>query len=179
MKLNALFLLGVIITSTSLSSSQSSHMQTTSYDLAEAYEVYAALLQGDWQGAEQKTVVISTTTKFWEACVNPATEKDSGLKTALEQYNSINKDAWKLQAEFGFGRQFELISLDEIKSIFRAGVGRGWEGFRKRYPDSAGFVELSAVGFNEDKSVAVVYIGYYCGGLCGSGGVKFMRKKDG
>jgi len=154
-------------------------MQESQYDLAEAYEVYAALLQGDWQGAQQKTVVISTTTKFWKACVNPATEKDSALKAALEQYNSVNKDTWKLQGKLSFGRQFDLISLDEIRSMFREGIGRGWERFGKRYPDSSGFVELSAVGFNEDKSVAVVYMGYYCGGLCGSGGVKFMKKKDG
>jgi hypothetical protein len=41
------------------------------------------------------------------------------------------------------------------------------------------FLGAGSVGFNEDKSVEVVYMGYYCGGLCGSGGVKFMKKKDG
>jgi hypothetical protein len=154
-------------------------MQSPPYDVAEAYEVYSAVLQGDWQGAQQKTVVISTTTKFWKACVNPATEPDQGLKGALEQYNAVNKDTWELQSEFGFGRQFQFISHGELASMFQKGVGRGWELFAKRNPDSSGFVELSAVGFNEDKSIAVVYMGYHCGGMCGSGGVKFLQKKDG
>ena len=40
-------------------------------------------------------------------------------------------------------------------------------------------MELSAVGFNVNKTVAVVYMGHYCGALCGGGGFHVLKKKDG
>jgi len=55
----------------------------------------------------------------------------------------------------------------------------GWEDFYKRYPNSGGWIELSAVGFNADKMAAVVYMGHYCGGLCGGAGFHVPQKKDG
>jgi hypothetical protein len=65
---------------------------------------------------------------------------------------------------------------DELKSAIQTA---GWEGFYQRYPDSGGWIELSAVGFNVDKTVAVVYMGHHCGPLCGSGGFHVLEKKDG
>jgi hypothetical protein len=55
----------------------------------------------------------------------------------------------------------------------------GWQGFYQRYPDSGGIVELSAVGFNADKTVAVVYAGHNCGSLCRRGGFHVLQKKAG
>ena len=54
-----------------------------------------------------------------------------------------------------------------------------WDKFYRAYRDSAGFVYLSAVGFNADKTVAVVSIGHWCGGLCGEGQYHVLQKKDG
>ena len=38
---------------------------------------------------------------------------------------------------------------------------------------------VSAVGFNLDKTVAIVAAESDCGPLCGSGGMSFLRKVDG
>jgi hypothetical protein len=40
-------------------------------------------------------------------------------------------------------------------------------------------MELSAVGFNPEKSIAVVYAGHHCGNLCGGGGFAVLRKEAG
>jgi hypothetical protein len=39
--------------------------------------------------------------------------------------------------------------------------------------------EVSAVGFNKDHNLALVYIAHHCGGLCGGGTYHLMAKKDG
>jgi hypothetical protein len=46
-------------------------------------------------------------------------------------------------------------------------------------PYTGGWIELSAIGFNADKTVAVVYMGHLCGGLCGGGQFHVLQKKDG
>jgi hypothetical protein len=54
-----------------------------------------------------------------------------------------------------------------------------WDEFYKQYPDSGGFVDLSAVGFNADKTVAIVSKGRWCGSLCGEGAYQVLQKIDG
>ena len=35
---------------------------------------------------------------------------------------------------------------------------------------------MSAVGFNVDKTLALVYVGHSCGGLCGGGSYHLLKK---
>lgn len=66
--------------------------------------------------------------------------------------------------------------------MFRPGLAEGladWKTFYDRYPDSGGWIELSAVGFNTEKTVAVVYIGHNCGVLCGGGHFHVLQKREG
>ena len=39
-------------------------------------------------------------------------------------------------------------------------------------------VELSSVGFDPDKTRAVVVVRHYCGGLCGSGSMLALRRTE-
>jgi hypothetical protein len=55
----------------------------------------------------------------------------------------------------------------------------GWDAFFGKYPDSRGYIELSAVGFNADKTLAVVYMGHHCHYLCGGGTQHMLEKVDG
>jgi hypothetical protein len=52
----------------------------------------------------------------------------------------------------------------------------GWKRFRQKHPDSLGYVALSAIGFNNAHTVAVVYSEGRCGGKCGAGGFKYFRR---
>jgi hypothetical protein len=40
-------------------------------------------------------------------------------------------------------------------------------------------IELSAVGFNADETIAVVFIGYHCGEECRGGEFRALEKKTG
>src|SRR5262245_49864995 len=151
--------------------------QSRSYEDADAYEVYSAILPSDWtwRVANAKTIVIRIQTTGYHMCLRPEPESERIIGDAISEYIKLNEKPWMFQKHFGIEKQYELISSDELKSIFEQG---GWEKFYERYPDSRGWIDLSAVGFNSDKTVAVVYMGHHCGSLCGGGGFHVLQKKN-
>ena len=74
---------------------------------------------------------------------------------------------------------FELVPKASINRLFGKNGAGGWKNFYSKFPDSGGFITMSAVGFNVDKTVAVVYVGHRCGSLCGGGRYHFLQKTNG
>ena len=150
------------------------------YEDIDAYEVYAAILPSDWPWREvgAKRLIISRETKGYEMCLRPEKEYEEIVGPAISDYVRLNKRPWHLQRNFQIQKPYKIITSDELNSIFERGV-EGWKMFYEKYPDSGGSIELSAVGFNADKTVAVVYMGHSCGGLCGGGRFHVLQKEDG
>jgi hypothetical protein len=148
------------------------------YEDQEAYEVYSALipLERPLRNARAKRLIIQNETKGYEMCLRPEKEWEEKIGPAISDYVRSNAKPSLLQQRIKIGVPYRLIMADELKSAIQTA---GWEGFYQRYPDSGGWIELSAVGFNVDKTVAVVYMGHHCGPLCGSGGFHVLEKKDG
>ena len=113
-----------------------------------------------------------------DMCLKPEGESISIVGPAIANFIEVNKKQWLLQKAFQLDRPYEFVFDKEIDGFFSNGVG-GWKSFYEKYPDSGGYMELSAVGFNADKTVAVVYTAHFCGGLCGGGGFEVLEKKDG
>ena len=91
---------------------------------------------------------------------------------------------WQLHKHFDINRNHELFAEEELKATFRDGMNGspalgGWKTFCERHPDSEGLIELSAVGFNSDKTIAVVFIGYHCGEECRGGEFRALENKGG
>jgi hypothetical protein len=76
-----------------------------------------------------------------------------------------NKEVWALERAFHIDLPYELTSKDDLATQQERNTG--------------GLVEVSAVGFNADKTVAIVYVGHHCGLLCGGGAVHVLLKKQG
>lgn len=109
-------------------------------------------------------------------CLRPEKESEKTIGEPISQYVKLGETPWLLQQKFITQIPYKLLTADELKSAFEP---EGWESFYRRYPDSGGWIELSAVGFNANKTVAVVYMGNHCGGLCGGGKFHVLQKKDG
>ncbi len=150
----------------------------TPYEDADAYEVYSAILPSEWpsQVAHAKTLIVLGTTKKYEMCLHAEKESEEIVGPAISAYVKLNEKPWLLQQKLSIETPYKIIASDEFKSVFKQG---DWENFYRQYPDSGGWIELSAVGFNADKTVAVVYMGHSCGGLCGGGSFHVLQKKDG
>jgi len=160
------------------SSAVSTDNQPKPYEEAEAYEVYSAILPTEWpwRVANAKSLVIQSETKGYEMCLLPEAESEEIIGPAISEYVKLNEKTWLLQERLNIEKPYKFITSDGLKIVFEHG---DWEKFGKQYPGSGGWIELSAVGFNADKTVAVVYMGHHCGGLCGGGGFHVLQKKDG
>lgn len=147
---------------------------------AEAYAVYTSILPTlrPPKDAKADHLVIRRETRAYQTCLQPEKEWEPLLKPAIDDYLRLNNNAWSLQPLFRLDIPIELLPQEQIERIMRIGV-HCWEEFYRRYPRSGGWIELSAVGFNADKTVAIVYAGWHCHNLCGGGKFHVLQKVDG
>ncbi|MGA3200836.1 MAG: hypothetical protein ABSD89_15745 [Halobacteriota archaeon] len=125
------------------------------YHVEDAYQIYNLLLPHEESyGFAKGTLIIQeeTVSKRDEPCVTP--EAASRFKDAIADYKRLNKKQWLLQRQFQIEKPYEIVSSDAIGVLFK---DSGWDSFYKRYPDSGGYVIMSAVGFNKEKTRAVVF----------------------
>ena len=150
------------------------------YEVDEAYRVYSVLLpREESYGFAKGTLVIQQDTvgkqAMTEKCLTAEAAKK--FKDAITDFDRVNSKRWVLQRHFEVEKPYELVTQDTIRLFFK---GNGdWNGFYDRYPGSGGYVILSAVGFDEDKTQAIVYTGSSCGGLCGRWSFHLLEKVDG
>ena len=147
------------------------------YSDADALDIYAAILPSGWPArvANAKRLIIRSETGTYEMCLKPEAGSDKRLLEAIDNYLELNKKTWLLDEKLKIDRPYKFVFAAELANIFSQGAGR-WSTFYERYPDSGGWMELSAVGFSADKSVAVAYIGHHCGDLCGGGHFDVLEK---
>jgi hypothetical protein len=160
------------------SSAVSTDNQPKPYEDAEAYEVYGAILPTElpYQVANAKSLVIQSETEGYKMCLRPEAESEKIIGQAISQYVKLNEKTWLLKRGLSIEKAYELVPYDELRSALKQS---GWENFYKQYPNSGGWIELSAIGFNADKTVAVVYMGHHRWSLSGGGRFHVLQKKDG
>jgi hypothetical protein len=164
----------LVFVSVSVSSKSSSVPKI--YDTPEAYQIYSLLLPDEEAfGFAKGTLIIQeeTVSKDVKSCFTP--EAATKFHDAVEDYVRVNKKRWLLQGQFQIEKPYEIVNSATI------GVSStdDWESFYERYPDSGGFIIMSAVGFNKEKTQAVVYTGTSCGVLCGRWLFHLLEKVDG
>jgi hypothetical protein len=142
----------------------------------EAYAVYSALLESVLT-EKPGTPVIRVETESFANCIDsPNPQPD--FAEALSAYTELTTKHWLLEREFQLSRPYEMMRQEEIKTMFES-PGDGWKRFYETFPGSPGIFQFSAVGFNADKTVAIVYMGKQCHWLCGGGTQHVLQKKDG
>jgi len=140
-------------------------------------------LPDDWtmRATHAKRLVISTETVFLKVC--RAAEEESQVRqtaSAIADYYRANLKRWTLLPKLKIELPYTLVPPEELTAFLTsAGHFAGWDKFYERYPGSPGWIEFSAVGFNQDKTLAVLYVAHHCGLTCGGGGIRTLLKKDG
>lgn len=147
-------------------------LMSAPYEDAEAYKVYSALLpRSDYP------LLIRKDTIGEKSCVSSVRAADKSAASALDDYEKVNSTSWTLRDKFTLPKVPRLVSTDDLRAMDAEDrkTGRVEPGSSQTRPH---FI-LSAVGFNPDKTIAVVWIYYTCGGLCGNGHLAVLRKADG
>ena len=149
----------------------------------DSYEIYSMLLRTEmppqWNitgwAIEQET---QTYPNFGDrvtagVCVQPPKEQESIYRRLIDDYVAKNKSKLVLERKFDLF-VYALVGPADLKAIQQR--SRVADGF----PFNASVLfHVSAVGFSRDGTRALVYVGHYCGGLCGGGTYHFLVKKDG
>jgi hypothetical protein len=68
---------------------------------------------------------------------------------------------------------YRLATADEV-----AAYGETGNRWQRLFPQSAGFFVFSTVGFNAERTEALLHVDYFCG-LCGGGSYVLLRKHNG
>lgn len=148
------------------------------YDAEDAYQIFSLLLPDEESyGFAKGTLVIQEDTlsnAVSESCLTP--DAASRFREAIADYKRINSKPWLLQRKFQIEKPYEIVSSDDIGVAFGDG---GWKGFHKRWPNSGGYIVMSAVGFSKEKTQAIVYTVSGCGGSCGRWRFHLLEKIDG
>jgi hypothetical protein len=156
---------------------------------AEVYAVYSALIR-EYIGARQDrtpNLVIETETTDYphlggtriEDCVKPEAGEEAQFEAMIRDYKAANKTPDTLKDKFDLPYKYQLVSRSLISTIFIDKQVDGWKAFYDKYPNSDGYLDMSAVAFSPDRTIALVYLGHHCGWLCGDGTYHIMRKEDG
>jgi hypothetical protein len=183
-----LFLTAVVVVSPMRSDTNQSRKSPVPYEDPEAYEAYSAILTmgSGWQDSKSLVILQDIPPKDWPigsprgALQGDAefTKQFDGIFKSFEEAN-IPPLLW--QYHFAIAKPYQIVSAAELETAFRQAAVHhdGWEGFRQTFPDSSGYLILSAVGFNSEKTIALIYVDYRCGGLCGSSRYYILEKRDG
>jgi hypothetical protein len=153
------------------------------YNDDEAYRVYDVLLPHD---SSPNTLVVQQETigplsregsasLGPENCLTPAAASE--FKDAILDYNRNNQKKSLLQRKFSVSRPYEILDAGTLNAMFQH--PDGWNKFYQRFPNSGGIYNMSAVGFNRDKTRALVYFGSGCQGQCGDWSFRLLEKVNG
>lgn len=85
-------------------------------------------------------------------------------------YERARARKWLLERQFKIEKPYEIV---DTKTIARL------EASDQPRPKSGGHIFLSPVGFNRGKTLAIVYTGSICGGLCGHAQFHLLEKVQG
>ena len=135
----------------------------------DSYAIYSLLLRRE--GPEQinasaRAIVSQTQRGRLPMCIRPAKDQESVYIPLAEEFERRNRIQYTLESRFDLPL-YTLIPRGTIST------------FLESHPRSVVVLEVSAIGYNEDRSRALVYVGHYCGPLCGGGTYHLLAKKDG
>jgi hypothetical protein len=169
----------------------------TAQEEKDSYEIYSILLRKEmppaWNIAawaitqEAQTFPSDDTTNPRSGpatCLQPPEDQRSIYFPLIEDYVARNKKKLTLKRKFDLP-QFALVDPTETKAIQDRWLphtnlsNRGDVNLLPFPLDATVIFQVSAVGFNADRTRGLVYIGHGCGGNCGGGTYHLMVKKDG
>lgn len=151
------------------------------YSEKEAYRVYEAILPENRAYSDAVSVLIrGKTISYSPDCLTPASQYNSLVDSAIADYARVNRSRRHLAPLLNVEKTYEILPESEFSGTpLRLRNSSRWRQYLLGHPGFPGFVELSAVGFSHDKTIAVVYMVRNCGPMCSGGDLIVLRKIGG
>jgi hypothetical protein len=150
--------------------------ELTAEEEMNSYDIYSILLptevRPEWKIAAwaitQQTRTFPNVGRFHNVseCLNLPRDQEPIYLPLIEDYVAKNNRKQTLERKFDLP-QYALVDVGRTSG-------------RASLPSAASVIfEVSAVGFNRERTRALVYVGHHCGSLCGGGTYHLLVKKDG
>jgi hypothetical protein len=148
-------------------------------DDLESYAAYSALLPDAAMLQMRRSMIViqaeaTTAPQCWPS--GPPMETD--WKSNLERLRAENAHARTILPGFALSVPYIVLSKADVKAAF-TGDPIDWKPFYNRYPDSAGYLQLSAVGFDADQTKAILYLGHSYNNMGGEYSYHLLQKVAG
>jgi hypothetical protein len=148
-------------------------------DLAVYQAVIDSLLTPRILGPTNKLVLLDSTSAFESltglADFSKLPEVDSGLIRDFALRNREPRSLHSLKALSGRLPIF-FVEARVLSSLPHGDPEKYWDAFVTLYPKSTGHISLSSIGYNKDRTVAMLVINLECGSLCGSGDIVTLKR---
>ena len=116
-------------------------------------EAYAALIPEEWPvRAGAKRLVVRRETATYDQCLPRAAELPADWQPVLDSFKAENATVRFVLPDRQIGHSYVVAQTKQIRSIFGNRPPGDWSGFYGRYPDSRGYIAMSAVGFDGPKT---------------------------
>ena len=80
------------------------------------------------------------------------------VKPVVDDLLTKNRRKYAFDRRFNFRRSYVLLRNADFSRFFEERSNQGWDVFYGKFPDAEGFKTLSRVGFNREKTRALVYV---------------------
>jgi len=156
-----------------------------------AYEVYAAVLaRSDLPAMMKKArpLVVQRETTLMGLCGVDESRLSEPWRSVAESFRDENRCTGSLANHDRecAGRTLDASRITEPRIVMRtrteiAGFFErnrpwDWAPFHTAFPDSGGYLTMSAVGLDASRSHALVSVYFGCDSLCGEGGTYFLER---
>jgi len=109
----------------------------------------------------------------------PQEQFDKAVSSAMADYAGRNKESFQLQRKFDLPKYELITTAEEYAALESCRLNpEGCREFMRKHHDYYRWVELSAVGFNENQTVAYLYMVEWRGGFA-HGGYQALFKRNG
>ena len=152
-----------------------------SYEIDEAYEIYNELIpRTDTYIFSKGILVVEQQTSQQPDVTNACLTQEGSdrFAEAIADLSRVQRTNWLLQPKFHAAKPVQLVSSETIQSLLGEGEGR-WNNFFRRYPNAGGYISLGPVGFNHDKTLAVVHVATSCRGSRDKSRFHLLQKDHG
>lgn len=152
------------------------------------YQIYSLVLT-ETQAESKQPIVFQTSSKGMsisedigsDSYVNFLKSEIPNLDlTVFTNYRRINASTVNFENKFIVNsKTVKLLGEEELNFIFSVpDVNGGWEKFYTKYPSSNGYTRFSRIGYNTDKTMAVLEIGNFYASLGAEGAIVILKKEN-
>jgi len=101
--------------------------------------------------------------------------------TLVDNLNEVNDTTYLFEDQFhSDNNQLIVVSPKELAQIFDSrNVNDNWQEFYSMYENAAGYIKFSRIGYNDDKTQALVEAGHFFASLGGQGSIIYLVKQQG